>query len=351
MPGISPAQTNEFYSTLRTLPVFSNKGLDRWQRLASSAIIVLGSPRSGTSWLAKIFDSHPDILYRHEPDELTSPRPGLSPSDQVAEWVRQRGLRAAVKRPNFQKSWRPPALDAARTTIAAALSAAQKLPPLSSAAGRIGVPDLVMPRQWNSVRAAVKLVNWDGNGAARSMPDSRFIFILRHPCGQIASLIAGHAASRFAHSTDSSGHAIEMKAAALRAERDGIDRATFDDLPIAARLAWCWVAFNEPAVASFETLPNARIVIYESLCRDPEASARELFAFAGLDWHKQTDAFLQTSTRHDRPSGYFDVFRSTNLVADRWRQSMSQQDQDAVRSVVSRSSLCRCWPDLAPEAI
>lgn len=31
-------------------------------------ILILGSPRSGTTWLAAIFDSHEDILYRHEPD-------------------------------------------------------------------------------------------------------------------------------------------------------------------------------------------------------------------------------------------------------------------------------------------
>ena len=31
-------------------------------------ILILGAPRSGTTWLAKIIDSHPDVLYRHEPD-------------------------------------------------------------------------------------------------------------------------------------------------------------------------------------------------------------------------------------------------------------------------------------------
>jgi hypothetical protein len=25
-------------------------------------------PRSDTSWLANIFDSHPDVVYQHEPD-------------------------------------------------------------------------------------------------------------------------------------------------------------------------------------------------------------------------------------------------------------------------------------------
>ena len=29
---------------------------------------ILGAPRSGTTWLGKIFDSHPDVLYRNEPD-------------------------------------------------------------------------------------------------------------------------------------------------------------------------------------------------------------------------------------------------------------------------------------------
>ena len=31
-------------------------------------ILLFGMPRSGTTWLGKIFDSHPDTLYRHEPD-------------------------------------------------------------------------------------------------------------------------------------------------------------------------------------------------------------------------------------------------------------------------------------------
>jgi hypothetical protein len=31
-------------------------------------ILVFGLPRSGTTWLGKIFDSHPETLYRHEPD-------------------------------------------------------------------------------------------------------------------------------------------------------------------------------------------------------------------------------------------------------------------------------------------
>ena len=76
-------------------------GGDRWDALAATAILVLGYPRSGTTWLAKIFDSHPDILYRHEPDELSPARPDMAPNVQIRTWLRQRGLRSAAKRPRF----------------------------------------------------------------------------------------------------------------------------------------------------------------------------------------------------------------------------------------------------------
>ena len=36
--------------------------------LNNQILLIFGMPRSGTTWLGKIFDSHPDIIYLHEPD-------------------------------------------------------------------------------------------------------------------------------------------------------------------------------------------------------------------------------------------------------------------------------------------
>jgi hypothetical protein len=273
----------------------------------------------------------------------------MDPAEQVRAWVRQRGLRASAKRPNFRKSWRPALLDTIRRFLASALAVAQRLPLTSRAATRISLPDLIPAFRWRSVRAVIKVVNWDGSAVTRTMPNTRCVFILRHPCGQIASLMAGLAARRFAGVTDALGAPADM-ALAMAAEwaaRRGVDAAAFDLLPDAAKYAWIWLAFNEPAVEELRSLPNARVVVYEDLCRQPEAVARDLFAFAGLGWHPGTSAFIGSSTQDDQGTGYYDVFRATGQVVDRWRQTLSQRDQDAVRTVIATSSLARCWPDLA----
>src|ERR1700712_2005324 len=131
-------------------------------------ILILGYPRSGTTWLAKIFDSHPDILYRHEPDELSPPRADAEPAGQISYWLKQRSLRAAGKRPTFAKSWRPLPLSLAHETLTLLLAGIERLPigPLVSC--HLGLPDLIAIHRRKSVRAVIKLVNWDGSATART---------------------------------------------------------------------------------------------------------------------------------------------------------------------------------------
>ena len=48
-------------------------------------VFVIGAPRSGTTWLGKIFDSNPNVLYRHEPDTLI-------PNDHIPRVVKDEVL-------------------------------------------------------------------------------------------------------------------------------------------------------------------------------------------------------------------------------------------------------------------
>ena len=48
-------------------------------------ILIAGLPRSGTTWIGKIFDSHRKTLYRHEPDSVLRDAaiPLVAPSEEI----------------------------------------------------------------------------------------------------------------------------------------------------------------------------------------------------------------------------------------------------------------------------
>src|SRR5438876_408852 len=83
-------------------------------------IFIFSSPRSGSTWIAKAFDSHPDTLYLHEPD-IVDRGDDLLPfwfegqalgyedraSQYLARLAANRSLRTVGPRPFFAKAYRP----------------------------------------------------------------------------------------------------------------------------------------------------------------------------------------------------------------------------------------------------
>ena len=313
--------------------------------LADTAILLLGAQRSGTTWLGKIFDSHPDVLYRHEPDHGHAPPADAAIPALITAWIANRSQRAAAKRPFFRKSWQSTPAFWLREAVAALLAAGARLPVIGQTIARLTIPDFASSPQ---MRVAIKSIDWcEGVGAfARALPDSRTIVILRHPCGQVASVMRGNASGRFTLREPGTDMPFDEISTVRFAATRGVDEAAFQALPKAARYAWAWVLFNETALNALEGLPNATIVVYEDLCARPAETARDLLAFAGLDWNSQTAEFLDRSTSHQGTTGYYAVFKNAIAAAERWRTTMPQADQEAVRAVVRGSRLAGFWSDL-----
>jgi hypothetical protein len=160
--------------------------------MKSNLIILMGMPRSGTSWLGRIFDSHPDTLYRHEPDSVQ--RIGGLPMfadiahtdqyrDIVNEFVdRLRGTwrsKVAATLPVFPKSYYSyPQLALRKFSILATKVGARVF-------GEMSVPEVVDLRRvpqllpvWKSIESVGRL-----GVLCRILPESRAVLILRHPCG------------------------------------------------------------------------------------------------------------------------------------------------------------------------
>jgi hypothetical protein len=314
----------------------------------ASPILVLGAPRSGTTWLAKIVDSHPDVLYRHEPDQALPCPSDLTPealSGLLARWAYDRSLRTVTKRPYFVKSWQPALARGIRSVFAAVVSAVHRLPRPFMVLAPQSIPDFgTRP----APRIAIKSIAW-GEGAAvlaRTLPDSRTILILRHPCGQVASVMRGNRQRRFDLKTAGTDMPFDEVRTVRFAASHGVAEPGFQALPDAAKYAWSWRAFNEPAYAALATQANVHVVLYEALCARPETLSRRILSFAGLDWTRQTEDFVARSTTRSGAAGYYAIYRSAAAAAEAWHTKMPTADQDAVRLVVAPSPLARFWPDL-----
>ena len=113
--------------------------------LSADPILIAGAPRSGTSWLAKTIDSHPGVLYRHEPDNVL-PTSNLTPREQIQAWLDVRTVYVSAKKPAFPKRWMSGSQMMARRALARSIGMAAHLPFLGVYAKWIPLPDF-LPRQ------------------------------------------------------------------------------------------------------------------------------------------------------------------------------------------------------------
>jgi len=105
-----------------------------------------------------------------------------------------------------------------------------------------------------------------------------------------------------------------------------------------------WILFNQKAVDDIAGLSNGRTVRYEDLCSQPQEVFRSLFEFCGLEWHPQTQRFVEESTRVENATDdFFSVFKSSSESASRWRQELTAEQIAVVVSVVSGHPVGRVY--------
>jgi len=321
-------------------------------------VLLLGAPRSGTSWLGKIFDSHPDVLYRHEPDTVlrTWDLPWMCTRDDVDTYadaarlyLRQligiATLKTAGSRPMFPKRFESTPARLARTAIIHMLQAADLAKVSRRLTRTMHIPDFIDPAAHPQLRVVIKSVSSRGRARlfAEALPGARIIFILRDAWGQVASMQRGAALGKF-----EDGVPVAELLETAQAARYGLTEANFTRLPQVEQFAWNWAILNEKAIDDLGGLERVKVLKYQDLCEHPLEQARALLAFAGLPWDSQTEAFLQRSTTYAGPDRYYAVFRNTASAVDRWRQELSEDDQQRINQVVQATSLAALCPALHP---
>lgn len=309
-------------------------------------VTVVGLPRSGTSWLGKIFDSHPDTAYRSEPDNFPSlegvplfPAPGSAESFRIdiAKFVddlpRLRSYRCAAKPPSFPKSYRGLLRSHLFRYGAAVARVGHRLdldiPVPGARVDRAPPPMLV----WKSIRSLGRI-----DLLVNSLPEVRIVHLIRHPCGHVGSVLRGARHADFPANTSEYYGIFSQLLETPQGRRTGLTLAKLKQLAPEERLAWHWVLVNEKAVEESVGQDRVHLVRYEDICANPVAAAQDLFRFAGIEWQAQTETFVRQSISGNNER-YFSVMKDPSESANRWRREMSADCIDRIMRVLRSSTV------------
>jgi len=329
---------------------------------APKVLLVFGMPRSGTTWIGKIFDSHPLTLYKHEPDRRMPDVPMAPRLDEVERFrspIRRffvqlpaiDNAHVAGRLPIFSKQYRSGIahhMHRASVLVSTVAPSLRCRVPVFQCA-RLNQPDLTVV--WKSIDSLGRLGVF-----LRIMENCRAIRITRHPCGSISSTLRGEAQRKFVAAVTTSEDFGIMRIFLEAAGRSrGLSIDHMRQFHPVERMAWIWVLMNEKAADDTQEIERCMSVRYEDVCRDPINKVRELFSFSGLNWNAQTSGFIKASTLGVEPARfdqltqdsrrYYSVFKDPIRAADKWKSEMKTEDIERVYRVLRQSDLIRLYPE------
>ena len=314
----------------------------------AQCVILQGSPRSGTTWLAKIIDSDPSILYRHEPDSINV-RPDIPFVPTVAEaeqnlqrvrdYIEQLGQERASKsagsQPMFEKDYRGAGAELCRRLIVLALKSGEHLPAVGKIFTELQIPDFI--RTGATVRPTLFIKSVSSLCRtylfSQACPQLKFIHIIRNPCAYVASTIRGKKLGLL-----SDDAYIETLASMPEAQQYGFDIETLSNMSRIEQLAARWMLQNSKVMDEMKGYANYKQLIYEELCNAPGLVTSSIFEFLSLPMSEQTQRFIESSSMaKSGESRYFDLTRDSSAAASSWRKELTEQQIEDVKAVVSRS--------------
>lgn len=321
--------------------------------LPEDITLIAGTGRSGSSWLGKLFDSSPCVFYKHEPDNVASKPwfreiPSRLDPDPENDRYAPRFAHALeesfwhhsvlmIRPPEFSKSFlreRP------WQVLNLGLRALRKvrLPhqPTLRIPGWMLRGDLSSVHYaWKSVTSNLRLC-W----IHRHFPRMRLVLIVRHPGGYLNSWMRG---ARY-EGWSGFGDRNRLDPVVLPfplPEQERFADVYRNGTAFERELVY-WIVANETPLLSLADSGALKLVIYEDLCRRPEAVLRDVFDYCGIRLEEQTRQFAEASTsRHD--TRYHAVFKDPSRTAWRWREDLDRGQHRTLERLLRQTSLADLW--------
>jgi len=325
------------------------------QHAVDRTVLVAGTGRSGTTWLGKILDSSPDLLYRHEPDnprnfpwfEGIPTRIARDTDDGGLEDAWRRASEETFwhasnkldRRPHFKKqALRPVPMQIFRRASDAWISLARRPAPLwRTPRWLFREPPEGVPLVWKTVVSNLRLA-WIHD----HFPGTRIVFILRHAGGFMNSKVQGFRKLGVMEY----GNMDRLGPVLLPFDLPAHERygGTLEgDDPFARELVY-WIIANEIPLLALADSPRFHPVVYEDLCARPMETVEGIFQFLEMPVPESTRRFVAASTTGDE-TGYHAVHRTSTEAAEKWRRELEPERVEEVERAVAGCLLAKYFPD------
>lgn len=330
-------------------------------------IFIASAPRSGSTWFGNLFNSHPDILYRHEPLARLPLLIGtqllhkLKHSNGISEIERKKLLQLLYKAhpesdrpPFFRKSSSASLPSQIRFLFWAAAIKSRWFGTIYEKCFSPTSPGKIL---------VIKETGWSVHleSIINGLQATAAILLVRHPCAIIASILRGidnglmripdektkkdwyghHQSSPFLISTGyQEKDVLQMDILSFWALRL---RVLFD----------IFLSFQA------ENPERAFFVIYEEIQNNPLTVVADLFERLDITLAQNVTSFIQESTGRKSASlkslqkrgkrAYFGVHRQGDYDPWRWRTQLSIAETAQISSIVGADIIEKFWPTTEPQ--
>ncbi len=298
-------------------------------------LILAGMPRTGSSWVGTVLSFAPGFTYYREPDnhDAIPGAEGYFPFLYLARGADDARYRTHMDRALGGQVVTPHTMRDSPGPFLARLPRRWQR--------RLGkrLPALYFRRR----DVLVKLVfsNLALDWLHERFPDAPQVYLLRHPCGQFASVRR--------QGWEPRPHRLLESAPLLR---DHL--GPFADVVRSADTFWeragaMWGAFNYVVLRQTEARPARTLVPYEWLCDGPAERFGTLFERLGLPFPVEARRFIEAHAR-EADSGHYSLYRDPRQQAARWREEVAAADVAACRRFAEPFGL-PFYPDFGPVSI
>jgi len=307
-------------------------------------LVVVGIPRSGTTWTMQVLQSDRSLYPLLEPDNegTSAPAiwgkrhagrfPALGPGDvddayrELWGWIlggarRSRRLGVAAQ---IMRGVQPPTRT--RFLQGRAVPVMRVAGAIASHPGDRRNEDVLGRRILVKTVHAPLAVEW----LAREF-DLDVLVLLRHPGNVLASWLALELNERYVRLEEN-----ELVRSRFL-DRWGVPRPGRDPLE---RMVWQIGLLTTGLEEAARRHPEWVVRTHEHLCGDPTGSFRTLFDVLGLSWSEATDAYLAGS---DRPGEGFHTQRVAAELPEGWRTRLDADQIASMARVLSGFPL-ETWP-------